>query len=202
MPICVYNGMQALNNVHFSFSVLDVMAHLVYQYGKWHNNSTTSVGHWNLQTDLGHSLNNLLIYDLSWNRRCGPCKLMAPKFQDLSEKNHDIVFLKLDCNQENKVFVCSASFSHWSLKSLGFLLVQVAADNFIVFPLWVRRFLAGSSEGARNQGGSYFQDSQGQQDCQGGHRCQVRRSSPSNRDSPVQLNLPASFFSFLILFPL
>lgn len=35
--------------------------------------------------------------------RCGPCKVMAPKFQEMSEKNLDVVFLKLDCNQDNKV---------------------------------------------------------------------------------------------------
>ncbi|OWM72305.1 hypothetical protein CDL15_Pgr018190 [Punica granatum] len=34
--------------------------------------------------------------------KCGPCKIMAPKFQELSEKYLDVVFLKLDCNQENK----------------------------------------------------------------------------------------------------
>ncbi|XP_028770614.1 thioredoxin F-type, chloroplastic [Neltuma alba] len=33
---------------------------------------------------------------------CGPCKVMAPKYQELSEKYLDVVFLKLDCNQENK----------------------------------------------------------------------------------------------------
>ncbi|KAK6911122.1 Thioredoxin domain [Dillenia turbinata] len=33
---------------------------------------------------------------------CGPCKVMAPKFQELSEKYLDVIFLKLDCNQENK----------------------------------------------------------------------------------------------------
>ncbi|CAD6334626.1 unnamed protein product [Miscanthus lutarioriparius] len=33
---------------------------------------------------------------------CGPCKVMAPKFQEMSEKNLDVVFLKLDCNQDNK----------------------------------------------------------------------------------------------------
>ncbi|XP_071732097.1 thioredoxin F-type, chloroplastic-like isoform X2 [Rutidosis leptorrhynchoides] len=33
---------------------------------------------------------------------CGPCKIIAPKFQGLAEKYLDVVFLKLDCNQENK----------------------------------------------------------------------------------------------------
>ncbi|KAG5527743.1 hypothetical protein RHGRI_028623 [Rhododendron griersonianum] len=36
------------------------------------------------------------------NCRCGPCKVMAPKFQQLAEKYLDVVFLKLDCNQDNK----------------------------------------------------------------------------------------------------
>ncbi|MFS8007212.1 putative monodehydroascorbate reductase (NADH) [Helianthus anomalus] len=33
---------------------------------------------------------------------CGPCKVIAPKFKGLSEKYLDVVFLKLDCNQDNK----------------------------------------------------------------------------------------------------
>ncbi|XXG49558.1 hypothetical protein AAC387_Pa02g3715 [Persea americana] len=33
---------------------------------------------------------------------CGPCKVIAPKYQQLSEKHLDVVFMKLDCNQENK----------------------------------------------------------------------------------------------------
>lgn len=35
--------------------------------------------------------------------RCGPCKIIAPKYQELSEKYLDVVFLKLDCNKDNKV---------------------------------------------------------------------------------------------------
>lgn len=34
---------------------------------------------------------------------CGPCKVIAPKYQVLSEKYLDVVFLKLDCNQDNKL---------------------------------------------------------------------------------------------------
>ncbi|KAL8052323.1 hypothetical protein ABFX02_06G201832 [Erythranthe guttata] len=33
---------------------------------------------------------------------CGPCKVMAPKYQQLSEKYDDVVFLKLDCNNDNR----------------------------------------------------------------------------------------------------
>ncbi|XP_039158316.1 uncharacterized protein LOC104439124 [Eucalyptus grandis] len=33
---------------------------------------------------------------------CGPCKIIAPKFQELAEKYLDVVFLKLDCKLENK----------------------------------------------------------------------------------------------------
>ncbi|CAH9131407.1 unnamed protein product [Cuscuta epithymum] len=33
---------------------------------------------------------------------CGPCKIMAPKFEEMSVKYLDVVFLKLDCNQDNK----------------------------------------------------------------------------------------------------
>ncbi|KAH7571341.1 hypothetical protein JRO89_XS04G0026400 [Xanthoceras sorbifolium] len=33
---------------------------------------------------------------------CGPCKLIAPKYKELSEKYTDVIFLKLDCNQENR----------------------------------------------------------------------------------------------------
>ncbi|KAG6404723.1 hypothetical protein SASPL_136976 [Salvia splendens] len=43
----------------------------------------------------------IVVLDM-YTQWCGPCKVMAPKFEELSEKHEDIVFLKLDCNQENK----------------------------------------------------------------------------------------------------
>jgi thiol-disulfide isomerase/thioredoxin len=43
--------------------------------------------------------------------RCGPCKVMAPKFQEMSEKNLDVVFLKLDCNQDNKVSKLDSTYA-------------------------------------------------------------------------------------------
>uniref|UniRef100_A0A7N0U6V2 Thioredoxin domain-containing protein n=1 Tax=Kalanchoe fedtschenkoi TaxID=63787 RepID=A0A7N0U6V2_KALFE len=43
----------------------------------------------------------LVVLDM-YTQWCGPCKVMAPRFQELSEKYLDVVFLKLDCNQDNK----------------------------------------------------------------------------------------------------
>ncbi|KAF8388532.1 hypothetical protein HHK36_027207 [Tetracentron sinense] len=43
----------------------------------------------------------IVVLDM-YTQWCGPCKVMAPKFQDLSQKYIDVVFMKLDCNQENK----------------------------------------------------------------------------------------------------
>ncbi|KAF5178362.1 Thioredoxin [Thalictrum thalictroides] len=43
----------------------------------------------------------LVVLDM-YTQWCGPCKVIAPKYKELSEKHLDVVFLKLDCNQENK----------------------------------------------------------------------------------------------------
>ncbi|ERN13664.1 thioredoxin F-type, chloroplastic [Amborella trichopoda] len=45
--------------------------------------------------------NKVVVLDM-YTQWCGPCKVIAPKFQELSEKYSDVIFLKLDCNQENK----------------------------------------------------------------------------------------------------
>ncbi|CAA6664110.1 unnamed protein product [Spirodela intermedia] len=43
----------------------------------------------------------LVVLDM-YTQWCGPCKLIAPKYQGLSEKHLDVMFLKLDCNKENR----------------------------------------------------------------------------------------------------
>ncbi|KAK1315368.1 hypothetical protein QJS10_CPA06g01124 [Acorus calamus] len=56
---------------------------------------------------------------------CGPCKVIAPRYKELSEKHLDIVFLKLDCNQENKALA----------KELGIRVVptfKILKDNKVV----------------------------------------------------------------------
>ncbi|KAK2361784.1 thioredoxin H-type [Trifolium repens] len=56
---------------------------------------------------------------------CGPCKVIAPKYKELSEKYLDVVFLKLDCNQDNKPLA----------KELGIKVVptfKILKDNKVV----------------------------------------------------------------------
>lgn len=43
----------------------------------------------------------LVVLDL-YTQWCGPCKLLAPKIEALVDEYPDVVFLKMDCNQENK----------------------------------------------------------------------------------------------------
>ncbi|CAI5495547.1 unnamed protein product [Closterium sp. Naga37s-1] len=43
----------------------------------------------------------LVVLDM-YTQWCGPCKLLAPKVEALAEEMQDVVFLKLDCNQNNK----------------------------------------------------------------------------------------------------
>jgi thiol-disulfide isomerase/thioredoxin len=43
----------------------------------------------------------LVVLDM-YTQWCGPCKLIAPKIEALAEEYPDVVFLRLDCNQENK----------------------------------------------------------------------------------------------------
>lgn len=43
----------------------------------------------------------LVVLDL-YTQWCGPCKMLYPKIVELSGKYTDVVFLKLDCNQDNK----------------------------------------------------------------------------------------------------
>ncbi|CAA6668173.1 unnamed protein product [Spirodela intermedia] len=43
----------------------------------------------------------IVVLDM-YTQWCGPCKIIAPRFKELSEKNLDVVFLKLDCNEKNK----------------------------------------------------------------------------------------------------
>ncbi|XP_074322634.1 thioredoxin F2, chloroplastic-like [Apium graveolens] len=43
----------------------------------------------------------IVVLDM-YTQWCGPCKIIAPKFKELAQKYSDVVFLKLDCNKDNK----------------------------------------------------------------------------------------------------
>ncbi|CAL5342955.1 unnamed protein product [Camellia sinensis] len=76
---------------------------------------------------------------------CGPCKVIAPKFKELSEKYLDVVFLKLDCNKDNKPLA----------KELGIKVVptfKILKDGKVVKEVTGAKFddLVGAIEGARS----------------------------------------------------
>lgn len=85
--------------------------------------------------------------------------MIAPKFQQLAEKDLDVVFMKLDCNQENKV--CGSS-----LIVLFHLFAALKQADGIAN-------IAVSSKRAGNQGCSHLQDSQGQQSGEGSNGRQI-----------------------------
>ncbi|AED92288.1 Thioredoxin F2 [Arabidopsis thaliana] len=66
----------------------------------------------------------IVVLDM-YTQWCGPCKVIAPKYKELSEKYQDMVFLKLDCNQDNKPLA----------KELGIRVVptfKILKDNKVV----------------------------------------------------------------------
>nr|7C2B_C Chain C, Thioredoxin F2, chloroplastic [Arabidopsis thaliana] len=66
----------------------------------------------------------IVVLDM-YTQWCGPSKVIAPKYKELSEKYQDMVFLKLDCNQDNKPLA----------KELGIRVVptfKILKDNKVV----------------------------------------------------------------------
>nr|O48897.1 RecName: Full=Thioredoxin F-type, chloroplastic; Short=Trx-F; Flags: Precursor [Brassica napus]AAC04671.1 thioredoxin-f [Brassica napus] len=66
----------------------------------------------------------IVVLDM-YTQWCGPCKVIAPKYKALSEKYEDVVFLKLDCNPENRPLA----------KELGIRVVptfKILKDNQVV----------------------------------------------------------------------
>ncbi|KAK9692222.1 hypothetical protein RND81_09G249600 [Saponaria officinalis] len=49
-----------------------------------------------------HSAQDKVVVLDMFTQWCGPCKVMAPKYEKLAQEKLDVIFLKLDCNQENK----------------------------------------------------------------------------------------------------
>ncbi|KAL7613713.1 thioredoxin F-type, chloroplastic [Lactuca sativa] len=66
----------------------------------------------------------MVVLDM-YTQWCGPCKVIAPKYKQLAEKYLDVVFLKLDCNQDNRALA----------KELGIKVVptfKILKDNKVV----------------------------------------------------------------------
>eukprot|EP00271_Cylindrocystis_brebissonii_P012099 TRINITY_DN30189_c0_g1_i1.p1 TRINITY_DN30189_c0_g1~~TRINITY_DN30189_c0_g1_i1.p1 ORF type:complete len:198 (-),score=35.65 TRINITY_DN30189_c0_g1_i1:700-1293(-) len=73
----------------------------------------------------------LVVVDL-YTQWCGPCKLLAPKIDALVNEYPDVVFVKMDCNQENKALA----------KELGIKVVPT-------FKLYKQNELVGQVAGAK-----------------------------------------------------
>ncbi|KAJ4892722.1 hypothetical protein Rs2_19536 [Raphanus sativus] len=90
----------------------------------------------------------IVVLDM-YTQWCGPCKVIAPKYKDLSEKYEDVVFLKLDCNPENRPLV----------KELGLRVVptfKIFKDNKVVKEVTGAKYdnLVEAIETARSAAGS------------------------------------------------
>ncbi|MCO5573745.1 hypothetical protein L7F22_027519 [Adiantum nelumboides] len=75
-------------------------------------------------------------FTASW---CGPCKCIAPVFLELSEKNPNLVFLKVDVEEVNDVSTA------YELRAMPtFLFIE--NDNIICFAEYISRCIASSAK--------------------------------------------------------
>lgn len=68
--------------------------------------------------------NNMVIIDF-WAPWCGPCRRFAPVFEAISEKNKDIVFAKINTEEETEL---AANFQIRSIPTL-----MIIKDGDIIF---------------------------------------------------------------------
>eukprot|EP00243_Klebsormidium_subtile_P013713 TRINITY_DN9265_c0_g1_i1.p1 TRINITY_DN9265_c0_g1~~TRINITY_DN9265_c0_g1_i1.p1 ORF type:complete len:176 (-),score=8.36 TRINITY_DN9265_c0_g1_i1:46-573(-) len=66
------------------------------------------VGNETFHAVLEEAGDKLVVLDM-YTQWCGPCKLMYPKLMEAADKYDQAIFLKLDCNQENKVSCLTAA---------------------------------------------------------------------------------------------
>ena len=68
--------------------------------------------------------NEIVIFDF-WAEWCGPCKQFAPVFEDISEKHPNIVFAKVNVEEEQEL---AGMFQVRSIPTLVFM-----RDKIVVF---------------------------------------------------------------------
>ncbi|KAL8532928.1 hypothetical protein ACS0TY_009262 [Phlomoides rotata] len=71
----------------------------------------------------------IVVLDM-YTQWCGPCKVIAPKLKELCNKYQDVVFLKLDCNEQNRPLA----------KELGLKVVptfKIFKDGRFIYATWI-----------------------------------------------------------------
>ncbi|XP_078441412.1 thioredoxin F-type, chloroplastic-like [Wolffia australiana] len=63
--------------------------------------TVTEVGNDTFWPIVNAAGDKVVVLDM-YTQWCGPCKIIAPKYEGLSKTYTDVVFLKLDCNHENR----------------------------------------------------------------------------------------------------
>lgn len=68
--------------------------------------------------------NEIVIFDF-WAPWCAPCRQFAPIFETASEKYDDIIFAKVNTEEENEIA------SHFSIRSIP--TIMIFRDNMLVY---------------------------------------------------------------------